>query len=292
MCAGPIRAWRAGESKAAGLKVVKPPKARKTKDAKAVGKNKPVTKIAKNEICKSNLQRIAVKHELKLDDRQKVKFDNLFLAPKALASLLRVHPEVLNTAMDASLFMLRYKKDLDGFINPATRETQINFLHELLIRWSKNPLDPIGFDFDSGSITPEQEIVLPLRGLGLVQVRLPKQLAREREGRHYVERFTLTNEASKFFVEFTLEIKRWSKAQKLTPSENLRKLPNPPEIILQKGKPLPYIVGPREVPASSERRVLYSRYSGIFKGGIKTMNWTDLSGRGIQGGLPYSGKRR
>ncbi|MDP2249411.1 MAG: hypothetical protein Q8K14_03145 [Hydrogenophaga sp.] len=215
--------------------------------------------------------------------------ETLFLAPKALAALLRAYPQKLQTQADASVFLLSNRKALDGCINPAARERAIDLLTELLLQWSGNPPDSLGIEFEDASLTPDQKVFLPLEGLRGVEVAEPLQLQQQRRGRRFLLPFTLFQEEKQFFVSLTLE----PTVQGSTPAGALKKdraknLPG--EIQLQPGQPLPYISGLRNPPREPRQRVLYSKYSGVFSGGIKAMNWGDLSGWGVNGGLPSLGK--
>lgn len=258
------------------------------------------------------LDTIRVKHKLVLGDKQKARLEGLFMAPKALADLLRAYPQKLVTQADASVFLLRNRKALDGYINPDARGRSVDLLTELLLQWSGNPPESIGIDFDDVSLTPDQKIYLPLEGFRSLEVADPMELLRQRKDRRFKEPFTLFEEDKQFFIALTLEPKLPStppaKAVKqpaqvdhqvwqLVQAGAQQDLVTPPKAIqpkviqLKPGQPMPYISGMRNQPKEPRQRVLYSKYSGVFSGGIKTMNWGGLSGWGVNGGLPSLGKR-
>jgi hypothetical protein len=236
------------------------------------------------------------------------------MAPKALADLLRAYPQKLVTQADASVFLLRNRKELDGYINPDARGRSVDLLTELLLQWSGNPPESIGIDFDDVSLTPDQKIYLPLEGFRSLEVADPMELLRQRKDRRFKEPFTLFEEDRQYFIALTLEPKvsaRPAFNQKI-PSRSAGQPPTQwwirvdkpgeiqplditiPEIHLKPDQPMPYISGMRVEPKQSKeprQRVLYSKYSGVFSGGIKTMNWGGLSGWGVNGGLPSLGKR-
>ncbi|MDO5288435.1 MAG: hypothetical protein Q4F13_02205 [Pseudomonadota bacterium] len=236
------------------------------------------------------LDTIRVKHQLVLNEKQKARLKALFSAPNALASMLRAYPQRLTTPSDASTFLLRNRKQLDTYINPDARERAVDLLTELLLQWSGNPPESIGIDFDNVSLTPEQKVYLPLAGYRGIEVAEPMQLLRQRRGRLFKAPFTLFEEGKNFFVAFSLEPKQVSeqaaRVVKQSPRNNRSR-----KIQMKPGQPLPYISGMRNKPHEPRQRVLFSKYSGVFRGGIKTMNWGGLFGWGVNGGLPSLGKR-
>ena len=247
-----------------------------------------------------HIETIRVKHKLVLGDKQKVQLEGLFMAPKALAALLRAYPQKVVTPADASVFLLRNRKELDSYINSDARGRAVDLLTELLLQWSGNPPDSIGIDFDDVSLAPDQKVYLPLDGLRSVEVADPMELLRQRKDRRFKKPFTLFEENKQFFVALTLEPKVPSRPteqiftqsiQINKPQEVKRRKIKTPEIQLIPGQPLPYISGMRNQPKEPRQRVLFSKYSGVFSGGIKTMNWGGLSGWGVNGGLPSLGKR-
>ena len=237
-----------------------------------------------------SLETIRVKHRLVLNEKQRARLEALFSAPNALASLLRAYPQRLGTSSDASVFLLSNRKELDTYINPDARGRAVDLLTELLLQWSGSPPDSIGIDFDDVSLTPDQKVYLPLEGSRGVEVAEPMQLLRQRKGRLFRTPFTLFEEGKHFFVAFTLEpklvVKQPAQAVKHKVQDN-----RPREIQLKPGQPLPYISGMRNQPREPRQRVLFSKYSGVFSGGLKTMNWGSLSGWGVNGGLPSLGRR-
>lgn len=236
------------------------------------------------------LEAIRVKHRLVLNDKQRARLEALFSAPNALASLLRAYPQRLITPSDASVFLLSNRKELDTYINPNARERAVDLLTELLLHWSGSPPDSIGIDFDDVSLTPEQKVYLPLEGYRGVEVVDPSLLLGQRKGRLFKAPFTLFEEGKHYFVAFTLEPKLVIQQPLQTVKQKVRDN-RPREIHLKPGQPLPYISGMRHQPREPRQRVLYSKYSGVFNGGLKTMNWGSLSGWGVAGGLPSLGKR-
>lgn len=236
------------------------------------------------------LEAIRVEHRLVLNEKQKARLEALFRAPNALAALLRAYPERLVTPSDASVFLLSHRKELDTYINPEARGRAVDLLTELLLQWAGSPPESIGIDFDDVSLTPDHKVYLPLEGYRGVEVAEPMQLLGQRKGRLFRAPFTLFEEGRHFFVAFTLEPKLHSKQPSQSVNQKSRD-DRPREIQLQPGQPLPYISGMRHEPREPRQRVLFSKYSGVFSGGLKTMNWGSLSGWGVNGGLPSLGKR-
>jgi len=278
---GKSRVFRADDPSASREPVIKRRPAEPPAPVKA---SKPTMRTPpKSEISahKGPLEPIRVQHRLVLSEKQQLKLQALFMAPKALATLIRGYEQPLKTAADASVFLLANRKALDGFINPETRERSVNLLTELLLQWAGNPPDSIGIDFDDVSLTPDQKVYLPLEGFRAVTVQSPMGLSVERKGRRFSTPFTLFEQEKRFYVAFTLEPKAPSVPAQIKPKE----------IKLLPGQPLPYISGRRDAPREPRQRILFSRYSGVFTGGVKTMNWSGLSGWGVNGGLPSLGKR-
>lgn len=251
------------------------------------------------------VEAIRVKHKLVLSDKQKARLNGLFMAPKALAALLRTYPQKLVTLADASAFLLCNRKELDSYINPDARGRAVDLLTELLLQWSGNPPDSIGIDFDDVSLAPDQKVYFPLDGLRSIEVADPMELLRQRKDRRFKEPFTLFEEDKQFFVALTLEPtlsarqavqtapqwRRDDKPQEIKLRETKSRKFKIPEIQLKPGQPLPYIRGTRNSPKEPRQRVLFSKFSSVFSGGLRTMNWAGLSGWGVNGGLPSLGKR-
>lgn len=231
-----------------------------------------------------------VKLRLQLSEKQRTRLEGLFRAPLALAGLLRAYPQRLVTPTDASVFLLSNRKELDGYINPDARGRVVDLLTELLLQWAGDPPDSIGIDFDDVSLTPDQKVYLPLEGFRGVEVAEPLQLLELRKGRRFSTPFTLFEEDKHFMVALTLEPK--VRANQQVQGVKQLGIDNKPKAIqLKPGQPLPYISGMRNQPKEPRQRVLFSKYCGVFSGGLKPMNWDGLSGRGVNGGLPSLGKK-
>jgi hypothetical protein len=235
-----------------------------------------------------------------LNEKQKEQLEALFMAPRALAELLRTYPQKLSTPTDASVFLLRNRKELDGCINPEARERSVDLLTELLLQWSDSPPDSLGIDFDDVSLTPEQKVYLPINGLRGIEVFEASQLQQQRKGRRFESPFTLFQEEKHYFVALTLTPKVVVQQPAPVPKKpapvpkNKGRVKVHKEFEFKPGQPLPYISGMRGQPKERReprRRVLYSKYGGVFKSGFATMNWGGLSGWGTNGGLPSLGKR-
>lgn len=300
---GKVRVYRANDPH--GLKAVTskapsstPPKRKKVGASPREfldGATKPV------RIMPEPLKPIRVRQRLLLDDKQKQRLDTLFLAPNALAGLLRAYPQKLVSPADASLFLLRNRKELDGCINPAARERAVDLLTELLLQWSGTPPVSIAIDFDDASLTPDLKVYLPLDGFRGVSVEEPMRLFGQRKGRLFQQPFTLFKEGGHYFIAVTLKPKfeavateppphlQKPKVNAATKAQKLKDV-RTKEIKLLPGQPLPYISGLRNPPEEPKQRVLYSKYSGVFTSGLKAMNWGSLSGWGVNGGLPSLGK--
>lgn len=251
----------------------------------------PVNLAPSVEKRAQKVEAVRVKHRLVLGEKQKARLEGLFMAPRALAALLRAYPQKLTTPADASIFLLSNRKELDGYINPDARGRCVDLLTELLLQWSGCPPDSIGIEFDDVSLTPDQKVYLPLEGFRGVEVADPLQLIGQRKSRRFKVPFTLFEEDKHFFVALTLESRQAVKQPEQVAQQKDQK--NKTRAIkLKLGQPLPYISGMRHQQLKEPRqRVLYSKYSGVFSGGLTTMNWGALSGWGVNGGLPSLGKR-
>lgn len=224
------------------------------------------------------------------NEHQKRRLTQLFQAPNALARILRSYPERIIGPAEASLFLLRNKRELDGYLEPRAREGSIDLLTELLVQWSGDPPEWVGIDFDDVSLTAEQRVYLPLDGLRDVPMKRPEDLQHRRKGLRYRQPFTVFEEDQTFFVAFDLELPG-------SPRSTVNVAPPRPgsvavpELKLAPGTPMPYIAGSRHRAKEPRQRILYSKFSGVFRGGIGAMNWGALSGYGVGGGLPSLGKR-
>lgn len=307
---GTIRVWRQEDS---GKKPCSP-KAKEAKPASApAAQSKPVaTAQAKSAAAKPQAhlpakhwltaqhlqpqfetieQRLCV--DLKLSGAHLAALTKMFETPRALAALLRAHTSKIATAADASLFLLMHRKQLDGFIDGRERHGAVDQLTELLIQWSNTPPEIIGIDFSEDcSISANQEIYLPIDGLRLLATSDPADLARQRQGAHYGQTFTLFERGRGFAVSFTLS------RRVQVPTASLRPPPGtslkdwrPPEIRLAPGQPRPHIVAkPAAMPQRNKTRVLYTGFAQSFGAPMRSMNWRGISGWGVSGGLPSLGK--
>jgi len=230
-----------------------------------------------------------VKVCLKPTASQLVRLAEIFAAPRVLAALLSHYSGKITSVADASVFLLRNRKALDGYINPRARIDTVDVLTRLLLHWAAAPPQSIGIDFDSGEISRKQAICFPVEGLRAVAVVHPKILAEVREGFKARGPFTLFEDAGAYYAAFVLAPQSYiGKSDRSTPSERKPPTRPIPEIKLRPGDPLPHIVRDDD---STRERVLYSR-SSVFPGGLRNMNWDALSGWAVSGGLPSLGRRR
>ncbi len=245
---------------------------------------------------KTPVERIRV--VLKPTAGQKMALGEMFDAPQALAKLLLVHPIKIRSLRDASFFLLQNRKVLDGFINPLARTESIELLTEMLMQWSEDPPDLIGIDFVTNcSISTQQEIYLPINGFRCIAILDPAALIGKRLGSQYEGPFTLFREGKCFVVTFNLvknlavtKLSENLAVKTAKPKVNKSKKFIVPELILLPGSKKPYISGLRNQKSEPRRRVLYTNFSQVFGGGMRTMNWGGLSGWGVNGGLPSLGK--
>lgn len=287
---GGVRVYRVGEpgkESPRRVKYEKPVRFRKAAKQSPLNSQNERASHTTVDARSRQLEPVRVRHKLVLNQKQRERLEALFRAPRALASLLRQHPQKLVTPTDASNFLLSNRRELDGYINPDVRHRAVDLLTDLLINWSGTPPESIGIDFEDVSLTSDHRVFLPLQGLRGVDVADSKLLEKQRRGRRFKQPFTLFEEDSQFFIAFTLEPK--------VPSSQHSKVKNfvvvPKEIHLKPGQPLPYINGLRHQHREPTQRVLYSRYSRVFSGGLRSMNWGGLSGREVLGGLPSLGRR-
>lgn len=276
-----------------------PPKPKKTFNHPKVSPDKAT---AAARMRPEPLDLLRVKQRLLLNDKQKIRLQALFMAPKVLAGLLRAYPQKLASPADTSLFLLKNRKELDDCINPDARGRAVDLLTELLLQWSGMIPETITIDFDDASLTPDQQVYLPLEGLRRVPVEDPMQLFQQRKGRLFQQPFSLFEEGGQYFIAVTLTPKHEpvvtasslqlpkSKAHAAPKAGKLKDF-RPKEIKLLPGQPKPYISGMRNQPTEPRQRVLYSKYSSVFSAGLKAMNWGSLSGWGVNGGLPSLGKK-
>lgn len=246
------------------------------------------------EAAPVQVEAIRVKHRLVLSQQQKAKLKNLFMAPRALAGLLRAYPQKLVTSSDVSMFLLSNRKELDGYINPDARGRIVDLLSELLLQWSGTPPDSVGIEFEEAFLTPDHKVRLPLVGFEGVEVIAPMQFMRQRQGRRLKAPLTLFEEGKHFFVALTLELKQTiapssQPTDKKAAKKKVVKVPR--EFQLEPGQSLPYVSSVSPRIAEPRQRVLYSKFSQVFSSGLRSMNWGGLSGWGINGGLPSLGKR-
>lgn len=257
----------------------------------------PISSIPKYpEESRSNLEVACVKHELKLEKKQHRILSELFAGPNLLLSLMKAHPTPIETKSEILQFLLLNRCKLDAYISPEGRNRSVEMLTSLLQRWSESTPDSVAIDFEEMHLYPDQTFRLPVDGLSRVAIKKPLQLMKERKGRICETRCSVYEESGHFFVSLELHhkgsVRNEPKKSNATPQPTKTqrsRTDRAPEIVLKPGQRLPYIV--RTSPEPRRARVLYSPNFFASKSGMKTMNWSGLSGWGVQGGLPSLGRR-
>lgn len=248
----------------------------------------PIAKKTNPE-SKFTTERERVHVALKLSTTQTSKLVGIFEAPRALASLVKQYKDKISSPAEATLFLLKNRRQLDGFINPDTRENSIDLLVAFLMQWSGNPPEIFSIDFsDDCSISASQDIYLPIEGLQRLPVADPVDLASRRLGTTYAGPFTLFEHENGFSIAFDLCKPVLIVQNKKSHVSSKQSKINAPKV--HAGTKAPRNRSPYKRSSSPEprQRVLYTP---LFSSGSRGMNWSGLSGRSVGGGLPSLGKR-
>lgn len=201
--------------------------------------------------------------------------------------MLQRYSKIILTPTDASIFLLKNRKELDGYISSTARDRSVDLLTELLIQWSGSPPESIAIDFENLSLTPDNKIHFPWSGFQEIRIADPMQLLRQRKGRRFTSPFTLFQEGKIFYVAFTLKPKIANKNRTHISSNTIR-IAHQNGYSTYKSRTQKSFAHP---PKEPKQKILFSKYGNLFSGGFRSMNWDGLSGWGVSGGLPSLGKK-
>ena len=154
---------------------------------------------------------------------QKEILDGLFAGPRLIRQMLAECNEPISTDEDASLFMLKHYKELQPHLYSQRRDDAVNLLRSLIKEWSVAMPEDIELLLPGDcSISAEQQIYLPIPGLGTLSPLDAEAVKRLRMRRRYEDGFVLLNKKGKYFVEVAFEKSEFREPQKLSSAINIK----------------------------------------------------------------------
>jgi len=228
--------------------------------------------------------------DLKPSPAQKAVLDSLFSGPLLLKALLLQAAQKPQTPHEASMFLLQHHKKLQPYLYSGHRSDSVDLLRMLVIRWASCIPSLIELKFSGDcSVSPSNQVFLPIPRLGTVAVQNEIGLIEARHRSHYNPAFALVHSTHGYLVEIVF----------------LRRDRRPPATPIARGpqKPAPR-AAPRTQPASG--RIEFDQFLTLFDDAVnqRLMNevriarqfvmpdFTALEGKEVLGGLPSLGKRR
>lgn len=235
---------------------------------------------------------------------QKEILDGLFAGPRLIRQMLAVCTQPISTDEDASLFMLKHYKDLQPHLYSQRRDDAVDLLRSLIKEWSvAMPVDIELLLPSDCSISAEQQIYLPIPGLGTLSPLDAEAVIRLRTRRRYEDGFVLLNQNGKYFVDIAFEKPEFRERQQLNPAINTQQQP-----ASRSGFDAKRNKGHSKTKVNKLRpsAIHIDSFLSMFNNSINRMlmqqlrvsqqysrtNFDKLEGWGVNGGLPSLGKHR
>lgn len=92
--------------------------------------------------------------------------DQIFLAPEFCLYLLLTHEPAIRTRLDAQMFLLRYKREIDGYLPLRNRNELIDLLSGFMLEWSRHIPSHIRLEFDCKIVCKDSDSYARIEGLG------------------------------------------------------------------------------------------------------------------------------
>ena len=235
---------------------------------------------------------------------QKDVLDGLFAGPRLIRQLLAECTEPISTDEDASLFMLKHYKHLQPHLYSQRRDDAVNLLRRLIKEWSVAMPEDIELLFPGDcSISAEQQIYLPIPGLGTLSPLDAEAVKRLRARRRYEDGFVLLNKKSKYFVDVAFEKSEFREPQELSSAINVGQHPALRSTHEAKShKSYPPTRDKKLRPSAIHIDSFLSMFNNTINRRLMEQlkvsqqysrtNFDKLEGWGVNGGLPSLGKHR
>jgi len=98
--------------------------------------------------------------------KQRDALDQIFLAPEFCLYLLLTHEPAIETRLDAQMFLLRYKREIDGYLPLRNRNELIDLLSGFMLEWSRRTPSHIRLEFDCNIVCNASDSYAHVEGLG------------------------------------------------------------------------------------------------------------------------------
>jgi hypothetical protein len=92
--------------------------------------------------------------------------DQIFLAPEFCLYLLLTHQPAIKTRADAQMFLLTYKREIDGYLPLRNRSHLIDLLSGFMLQWSMHFPDQICLQFDCQVVNHGSAAIARIPGIG------------------------------------------------------------------------------------------------------------------------------
>jgi len=98
--------------------------------------------------------------------KQRDALDQIFLAPEFCLYLLLTHQPAIRTRPDAKMFLLKYKREIDGYLPLHNRNELIDLLSDFVLEWSSRTPSHIRLGFDCNIVCKGSDPYARIGGLG------------------------------------------------------------------------------------------------------------------------------
>ncbi|MDQ7979867.1 hypothetical protein QYH69_21745 [Paraburkholderia sp. SARCC-3016] len=299
-----ILSWRASDQK----KVTATP-SEPARPATRVLAVKPSSKLAlqsmtaSKEVCllhgsSDRLVESVFRCDLKPSASQKAVLDALFSGPLLLKALLKQVDPKPQSSHEASMFLLRHRRELEPYLATRDRSDSVDLLTQLVIQWGSRSPTVIEIQFsDDCTISGSNEIYVPIPRLGALAVFNESRLIEARYRSRYKPSFALVHSSLGYLIEIVFL--RREETSEVVPyvSERLGSRPEGGSASVSAKK--------REQLKTKTERIEVARFVALF-GALDRARAAEakvgknfvrpdfgaLEGRAVQGGLPSLGKRR
>lgn len=236
--------------------------------------------------------------DLKPNSSQKAVLDALFSGPLLLKALLKQVDPKPRTSHDASMFLLRHRRELEPYLATRDRSDSVDLLTQLVIQWGSRSPTAIEIQFcEDCTISGANEIYVPIPRLGGLAVFNESRLAEARYRSRYKPSFALVHSSLGYLIEIVFL--RREQTREVAPYVSGR-LDLPTE-----GGSAPSIAKKSGRSETKTGRIQVARFVALFgaldraraaearvgKNFVRP-DFGTLEGRAVQGGLPSLGKRR
>ncbi|MDN7671031.1 hypothetical protein QMA69_13020 [Burkholderia pseudomallei] len=227
--------------------------------------------------------------DLRPSPAQKAILDSLFSGPLLLRTLLLKAAHKPQTPHEASMFLLENHKELQPYLIAGNRSESVDLLKNLILQWASRIPTLIELQFTGDcSVTPSNQVFLPIPQLGAVPVQNESRLIEARYRSHYKPTFALVHSTLGYLIEIVfvrreiLPLAAPGVREPEKPTTKKASRTEPASARLDVGR-FVTLFGALDRARANETRVARNFVKPDFGA---------LEGRAVQGGLPSLGKRR